>query len=76
MAEHGERIAVLETDSKHHKDTLNDVVDKLKELNSTVTSINSKLEKNAGFLAGAAFVFSMGGAVMGILASYAMKKLG
>jgi cytochrome c biogenesis protein CcdA len=76
MAEHGERIAVLETDVRNHKDTLNDVVDKLEELNKTVTSINSKLDKNMGFLAGAAFVFSLFGAVTGFFGSYLLKKLG
>lgn len=76
MVEHGERIAILETDSKHHKDTLNDVVSQLQQLNLQVDSINSKLDKNMGFLAGAAFVFSLLGAGLGFFGSAIMKKMG
>jgi cytochrome c biogenesis protein CcdA len=39
-----------------------------------VASINSKLDKGTGFIAGAAFVFSLMGAVFGVLASTVFKK--
>lgn len=75
MNDHGERIAVLETDSNHHKDTLFDVVEQLEKLNEQVISINSKLDKNAGFLAGVAFVFTMLGAFIGMGGASLLKKL-
>jgi hypothetical protein len=75
MSDHGERIAVLETDSQHHKDTLSDVVEQLKVLNVQVVEINSKLDKNAGFLAGIAFVFTMLGAFIGVGGASLLKRL-
>jgi cytochrome c biogenesis protein CcdA len=75
MNDVGERLAVLETDNQYHKDTLGDVVDQLKVLNDQVTVINSKLDKNAGFLAGVAFVFTMVGAFIGTGGATLLKKL-
>lgn len=68
MQEHGERIAVLET----HTTT---VLSELETLNKQVASINEKLNKGTGFIAGAAFVFSLMGAVFGVIASAGWKKL-
>jgi cytochrome c biogenesis protein CcdA len=76
MADHGERLASLEADNQHHKDTLSDVVDQLKTLNTQVSSINRKIDKNMGFIAGVAFVFSLLGAVFGLFGGIIMKKLG
>jgi cytochrome c biogenesis protein CcdA len=76
MRDHGERLAILETDNEHHKDTLSDVVDQLKTLNSQVGIINSKIDKNMGFIAGVAFVFSMLGALFGLFGGAIMKKMG
>jgi cytochrome c biogenesis protein CcdA len=75
MKDHGERLSVLETDSRHHRETLGDVVDQLKTLNEQVVSINSKLDKNAGFLAGVAFVFTLLGAFVGMGGAALLKKL-
>lgn len=69
MKEHGERIAVLET----HTTT---VLQELETLNKQVGDINSKLDKSIGFLGGAAFVFSLLGAALGMSASFLIKKLG
>lgn len=68
MKEHGERIAVLET----HTTT---VLEQLETLNTQVASINSKLDKGTGFIAGAAFVFSLMGAVFGVVASKVFHKM-
>jgi len=76
MIDHGERIATLEADNKHHKDTFNDVVDQLKTLNTQVSNINSKIDRNMGFLAGVAFVFSLLGAAFGLFGGIIVKKLG
>jgi cytochrome c biogenesis protein CcdA len=71
-----ERIAVLETEHKHHKETIGDVVSQLERLNDQVGVINSKIDKNIGFIAGVAFVFSMFGAIAGLFGGAIVKKLG
>lgn len=71
-----ERIAVLETEQRHHKETLTDVVTQLERLNDQVGTINSKIDKNMGFIAGVAFVFTMMGSLLGIFGGAILKKLG
>lgn len=71
-----ERLAVLEVKQQHHEETLTDVVSQLKTLNNNVNDIKSKLDKNTGFLAGAAFVFSLLGAFAGMGGAALIKKIG
>jgi butyrate kinase len=73
--DHGARIAVLETQHKFHQATLTDVTEQLEKLNASVTQINSKLDKNMGFIAGAAFAFSAIGAVIGMTSAAIFKRL-
>lgn len=70
-----ERIAILETSHENHREDITDVVDQLKRLNDQVDTINSKLDKNAGFLAGVAFVFTMLGAFIGMGGASVLKKM-
>lgn len=76
MSNNEERIAVLETQHNHHKETLSDVVSQLERLNEQVGVINSKIDKNMGFIAGVAFVFSMMGALFGLFGGAIMRKMG
>jgi hypothetical protein len=71
-----ERLTVLEVEHRHHKETLADVVVQLERLNDQVGTINSKIDKNMGFIAGVAFVFSMMGAILGLFGGAVMKKIG
>jgi cytochrome c biogenesis protein CcdA len=71
-----ERLAILETEHRHHKETLADVVEQLERLNTQVGIINSKIDKNMGFIAGVAFVFSMLGAIFGLFGGAILKKFG
>lgn len=69
------RIAVIETKQFHYDETLADVVDQLKTLNDNVIDIKGKMDRNTGFLAGAAFVFSLIGAFIGMGGAALIKKL-
>jgi hypothetical protein len=70
------RISVLETQHGYHRDTISDVVDQLKTLNTNVDEIKGKIDRNTGFLAGAAFVFSLLGAFIGMGGAAVIKKIG
>ena len=71
-----ERLAVIEVKQKFHEETLSDVVEQLKTLNNNVDEIKGKLDRNTGFLAGAAFVFSMFGAFIGMGGAKLLKIMG
>ena len=73
--DHGARIAVLETQQKYHDASLTDVTSQLEKLNGCVAEINRKLDKNMGFLAGAAFAFSAIGAIIGMGGASIIKRL-
>lgn len=76
MTDQDSRIAVLESEHRHHKETIGDVVEQLRTINNSVVDINSKLDKNMGFLAGAAFVFSLIGAFLGMGGAALLRKIG
>lgn len=70
------RVAVIETKQDFHGETLSDVVEQLKMLNSNVDDIKGTIDRNTGFLAGAAFVFSLLGAFIGMGGAAIIKRLG
>lgn len=76
MSDHDSRISVLESEHQHHRETISDVVDQLRTLNLNVDEIKGKIDRNTGFLAGAAFVFSLIGAFIGMGGAAILKKLG
>lgn len=73
--EYDARIAVLETKQNHHEETLSDVVAQLKTVNDTLNDIRGKIDRNTGFLAGAAFVFSLFGAFIGMGGAAILREL-